>query len=49
MDECLGGLRQAGLKRALILVAHDNPGGQKFWRRHGWEEVPGPIVMGIDL
>jgi|SRR5262245_31568128 len=49
MKECLDGLRQAGLKRALILVADDNPGGRKFWRRYGWEEVPGPIVMGIDL
>ena len=49
MDESLDGLRQVGLKRALILVAHDNPRGRKFWRRHGWEEVPGPIVMGIDL
>jgi N-acetylglutamate synthase len=49
MDECLGGLRRAGLKRALILVAHDNPRGRKFWCRHGWEEVPGPIIMGIDL
>jgi ribosomal protein S18 acetylase RimI-like enzyme len=48
MDECLAGLRRAGLKRALILVARDNPRGRKFWRRHGWEEVPGPIVMGID-
>jgi ribosomal protein S18 acetylase RimI-like enzyme len=49
MDECLSGLRRAGLKRALILVAHDNSSGRKFWRRHGWEEVPGPILMGIDL
>ena len=49
MKECLNGLRQAGLKRALILVADDNPGGRKFWRRYGWEEIPGPIVMGIDL
>ena len=49
MDECIGSLRRAGVKRALILVAHDNPRGRKFWRRHGWEEVPGPIVMGIDL
>lgn len=48
-DECLEGLRRAGLKRALILVANDNPRGRKFWRRHGWEEVPGPIVMGIDV
>ena len=49
MNECLDGLRRAGLKRALILVADDNLRGRKFWRRHGWEEVPGPIVMGIDL
>jgi ribosomal protein S18 acetylase RimI-like enzyme len=49
MNECLGSLRRAGLKRALILVADDNTRGLKFWRRYGWEEVPGPIVMGIDL
>jgi ribosomal protein S18 acetylase RimI-like enzyme len=49
MNESLDGLRQLGLKRALILVANDNPRGRKFWSRHGWEEVPGPIVMGIDL
>jgi ribosomal protein S18 acetylase RimI-like enzyme len=49
LDECLAGLRRAGLKRAIILVASDNPRGRKFWRRCGWEEVPGPIVMGIDL
>ena len=49
MDECLDGLRRAGLKRALILVANDNPRGRKFWRRYGWEEVPGPVIMGIDL
>jgi N-acetylglutamate synthase len=49
MDECLDGLRRAGLKRALILVANDNPRGRQFWRRCGWEEVPGPVVMGIDL
>jgi ribosomal protein S18 acetylase RimI-like enzyme len=48
-NECLDGLRRAGLKRALILVANDNPRGRKFWRQHGWEEVPGPIIMGIDL
>jgi ribosomal protein S18 acetylase RimI-like enzyme len=49
MNECLDGLRRAGIKRALILVANDNPRGRKFWRHYGWEEVPGPIVMGIDL
>jgi N-acetylglutamate synthase len=49
MNECLGGLRRVGLKRALILVANDNPRGREFWRRYGWEEVPGPVLMGIDL
>jgi ribosomal protein S18 acetylase RimI-like enzyme len=49
MNECLAGLRRAGLKRALILVANDNPRGRKFWHRYGWEEVPGPVVMGLDL
>ena len=49
MNECLDGLRRAGLKRALILVANDNPRGRKFWRRYGWEEIPGPVIMGIDL
>jgi ribosomal protein S18 acetylase RimI-like enzyme len=49
MNECLDGLQRAGLKRALILVANDNPRGRKFWRRYGWEEVPGPVIMGIDL
>jgi ribosomal protein S18 acetylase RimI-like enzyme len=49
LDECLAGLRRAGLKRAIILVASDNPRGRKFWHRCGWEEVPGPVVMGIDL
>lgn len=47
--ECLDGLRKLGLKRALILVASDNPRGQAFWRRCGWEDVPEAQVMGIDL
>jgi N-acetylglutamate synthase len=49
LDECVAGLRRAGVKRALILVASDNPRGRKFWARCGWEEVPGPVIMGIDL
>ena len=49
VTECLDGLRARGLKRALILVAADNPGAQAFWQRCGWEEVPGAKVMGIDL
>jgi ribosomal protein S18 acetylase RimI-like enzyme len=47
--ECLTGLRQAGLTRALILVAGDNSAGHAFWLRTGWEDVPGAMLMGIDL
>ena len=49
VDECLQGLRRAGLERALILVAEDNPGGRAFWQRHGWEDISGALAMGIDL
>jgi ribosomal protein S18 acetylase RimI-like enzyme len=49
VDECLEGLRKAGLKRAIILVADDNPRGRSFWKRCGWEEVPGAMAMGIDI
>ena len=49
LDECLAGLGKAGLKRAIILVADDNPRGREFWNRSGWEEIPGAIPMGIDL
>jgi N-acetylglutamate synthase len=49
LDECLEGLRHTGLQRAIILVAHDNARGRAFWKRCSWEEIPGPIVMGIDL
>jgi ribosomal protein S18 acetylase RimI-like enzyme len=47
--ECLQGLRGAGIKRGIIMVADDNPRGRSFWRRAGWEEIPGAIAMGIDL
>ena len=49
LDECLAGLRRAGVKRVIILVADDNPRGRGFWRRCGWEDIPGAISMGIDL
>ena len=49
LDECLEGLRQAGLKRAIIMVADDNPRGREFWKRCDWEEITGAIAMGIDL
>jgi ribosomal protein S18 acetylase RimI-like enzyme len=49
LDECLEGLRRAGLKRVIIMVADDNRRGGQFWKRRGWEEIPGAIAMGIDL
>ncbi len=49
LDECLNGLRSAGMKRVIIMVADDNQRGAEFWKRQGWEEISGAIPMGIDL
>jgi ribosomal protein S18 acetylase RimI-like enzyme len=49
VNECMKGLRRAGLQRAIILVANDNPRGQKFWKQNGWEEIGGAIAMGKDV
>ena len=45
LADCVRGLREAGLKRAIILVAGDNPTGHKFWLREGWENIDGAIAM----
>ena len=47
--ECLEGLKRAGLERANILVAKDNPRGLEFWRRSGWEDLEGATAMGRDI
>jgi N-acetylglutamate synthase len=49
LDECLDGLGSAGVKRVIIMVADDNQRGAEFWKRQGWEEISGAILMGIDL
>ena len=49
VQECVGGLRQAGVVRAIILVADNNLGGAEFWRRAGWEDIHGAVAMGIDV
>ena len=49
VEECLAGLRRAGLERANILVAKDNPRGRDFWRRTGWEDLDRAAAMGIDV
>ena len=49
IDSCLSALKQVGLKRAVILVAADNPAGREFWLRNGWEGIDGAIPMTRDL
>jgi ribosomal protein S18 acetylase RimI-like enzyme len=49
VDACLRQLGAAGLKRAIILVAGDNPAGHQFWVNDGWEDIDGAIAMGKDL
>ena len=47
--ECLDGLKRAGLERANILVAKDNPRGREFWKSCGWEDLDGAAAMGTDV
>ena len=49
LDACVDGLKRVGLKRAIILVAGDNPGGHDFWLRNGWEDIDGAIAMTKEL
>ncbi len=49
VDACLQGLKTAGIRRAIILVAKDNPGGRAFWSRDGWEEISGAVAMAKDV
>ena len=49
VQECLDGLRRVGVVRAIILVADYNLGGAEFWKRAGWEDIPGAVPMGIDV
>jgi ribosomal protein S18 acetylase RimI-like enzyme len=49
LDSCVNGLRNAGLKRAIILVAGDNPAGHEFWLRNGWEDIDGAVAMTLEL
>jgi len=49
VQECLDGLRQLGSVRASILGADYNLAGAEFWKRAGWEDIPGAVAMGIDV
>jgi ribosomal protein S18 acetylase RimI-like enzyme len=49
IDDCVDELRKLGLKRAIILVAGDNPAGHQFWLQNGWEDIDGAIAMTREL
>jgi ribosomal protein S18 acetylase RimI-like enzyme len=49
LDACVEGLRAIGLKRAIILVAADNPAGHQFWINNGWEDIDLAIPMTREL
>ena len=49
LDESVADLRRIGIKRVIIMVADDNSSGREFWKRSGYEEIPGAMAMGIDL
>jgi hypothetical protein len=49
LQECISGLRGVGITRALILVSGENATGRSFWLRNGWEDIPGAILMGLDV
>ena len=49
VQECLSGLRDVGIQRAIILVANDNGAGREFWRCCDWEELSSALAMGKDV
>ena len=49
VNESVARLRRAGIRRAIILVAADNPIGRDFWLRIGWEDIGGAIPMARDV
>jgi len=49
VDRSLSALKVAGITRVLILVAHDNEVGRKFWECCGYESLPLANPMGINL
>lgn len=49
VNECIAALRAIGIRRAIILVAGDNPQGHQFWLRNGWEDIEGAIAMSHDI
>ena len=49
VERSLAALKDAGVVRVLILVSRDNPIGEKFWSKQGWEPLTFAQPMGLDL
>jgi ribosomal protein S18 acetylase RimI-like enzyme len=49
LESGLAGLSKCGIARVVILVAKDNPRGQKFWIFQGFECIAGAVPLGMDL
>ena len=49
VNDCIRGLRGAGIARAIILVADDNAAGREFWLKNGWENIEGAVPMARDV
>jgi len=46
VDRSLAALKAKGIVRVLLLVAHDNRTGIKFWKNQGWEPLTFANPMG---
>lgn len=49
VDEALAGLRDAGIRRCLVLVENGNVVGREFWVGRGFVEVDCARPYGLDL
>ena len=49
VERSLAALKGAGAVRVLILVSRDNPAGERFWNKQGWESLTFAQPMGFDL
>lgn len=49
VEEGMGALKAAGLRRVLILVAKDNEVGKGFWRAQGFEQIEEAEAWGRDI
>lgn len=49
MRRSLAGLKAEGIERVLLFVSADNPDGERFWLRQGWQDMSFAKPMGFDL